>query len=312
MFCLGCGAEVASRSSICGVCGRDVGGAGGQAWSHGREAESVVSVTRPAPSTPSAVPVDASGFPQDWLGRILLFAVVGLAADMLLPWSDVYGQRQAISHLGAPAWALVGLFALAAMPIVRPSYRREPLISALPLLVGTFCAGIGVMYWVLLYRENQQASAIPNVLPPDSTALVSSVGGAVIAPDVGLYVFLLGCVALAAVGYQLFLAATSARNAGARQSAQVAVRAPSSSHPNIVQDAVRPPAAGSVESNAQNGHAPTRSLPAASETAALQTKVVGSNVVLPGSDAWNIAPRQPVLARHTGAAGWQRPRGKLR
>jgi hypothetical protein len=289
--------------------------------------------------------------PRDTTGRLLLLVVAGLAANLLAPWSIVYGQRQTMMHLGAPAWGLVALFALAALPLVRPAYRQEPLISVLPLVVGTFCAGIGAMYWLLLFRENEQASAISAPVPLNGS--IVSAPGVVIAPDVGLYLFLLGSAVLAVIGYQLFLAAAASRTATTAATLAATPRAPqpataaNAGQAGVTVASIRvagaslgvvgasqtlapssraeagaaagavpgqPGGIGLIGQNDQNGHVPI--LAAAPgvehEAPASRTSDSGVQVVLPGSPAWTEPPQQPTVIRHSAWGGWQRPPSRWR
>jgi hypothetical protein len=272
--------------------------------------------------------------------------VVGLAADLLAPWSIVYGQRQTMMHFGAPAWGLVALFALAALPLVRPAYRHDSLISVLPLVVGTFCAGIGAMYWLLLFRENEQASAISAPVPLNGS--IVSAPGVVIAPDVGLYLFLLGSTVLAVIGYQLFLAAAASRTAATLAAAPRALQAATAADAGQTGVAVASisiagagigmageiqtlATRGQTEASAaagaaalgrpadyaqigHNGHAPVLAAAAGveHEAPASRTSDSGVQVVLPGSPAWNEAPQQPTVIRHSAWGGWQRPPSRWR
>jgi hypothetical protein len=301
--------------------------------------------------TPVVAPrvlLDPPSFPRDTPGRLLLLTVIGLAADLLAPWSNVYGQREAMAHIGAPALGLVALFALAALPLVRGAFRHEPLIGMLPLLVGAFCAGIGAMYWLLLYRENQQATPIPTDFAPDVIGAQSHVGDVVIAPDIGLYLFLIGSGVLVVAGYQMFLAASSSRAASlAGMAASAAGTAPAGNTAaagvNVVarpaqagvvaagpagpagpagqgsQVASRPTlgaAEGSAGANGLNGHAPAAPGAGTLEAGRLAEHASngagGARVALPGSTAWNEAPQQPSIMRPAAFGAWKRAPGVRR
>jgi hypothetical protein len=302
--------------------------------------------------TPVVAPrvlLDPPSFPRDTPGRLLLLTVIGLAADLLAPWSNVYGQHEAIAHIGAPALGLVALFALAGLPLVRGSFRHEPLIAVLPLLVGAFCAGIGMMYWLQLYRENQQVTAIPTNFASDVIGSQAQVGDVVIAPDVGLYLFLIGSGVLVVAGYQIFLAASSSRAARlAEMAASAAGTAPAGTAAGVnvlarpaqigvvatgpagpagpagqgAQVASRPilaAAEGPAGATGLNGYAPaapgagTPGAGGLAEHASNASNGTGdARVALPGSTAWNEAPQQPSIMRPAAFGAWKRAPGVRR
>jgi hypothetical protein len=204
------------------------------------------------------------------------------------------------------------------------------------------------MYWLLLFRENEQATAISAPVPLNGS--FASTIGVIIAPDVGLYLFLLGSAVLAVIGYQLFLAAAASRTAATAATLTAAARVlQAATAADVAQAGVAVTSMsvagagigmaaeiqtlatrGQTEASAaagatpgmpgdraqigQNGHAPVLAAAAGVEHEAPASRTSGSGVqvVLPGSPAWNEAPQQPTVIRHSAWGGWQRPPSRWR
>lgn len=144
--------------------------------------------------------------PRDALGVTLLVVCAAMALDILAPWSESYSVRQSlVGRFGHPAFVVVAMALVAALPLYRPQWRRSPLCAAAPLVLGALSVGVGLTYYIFLARENSQAvNAIAGGYPP-LEAQTSS--GTPISPQLGLYLFILIGVVLIVTGYQLFLAA---------------------------------------------------------------------------------------------------------
>jgi hypothetical protein len=223
-----------------------------------------------------------------------------MLADLLLPWSVMYGEHLPLARLGPLAVALAALIALAGAPLVGREYRLNTKVAVLPLVIGAFCVGLGLTYWLFLARENSQAVAVA----PGGFADAAS--GPLISADIGLYLFILGAGVLAVIGYQLFLAAARASVTPAATAAAppVAAVAPAPAAPVTVREAVgAPPApiAAAVQ------RAPASSIAAAPPAPATQDSQ-RSSVILPGSAAWNEAPQLRAHMRPAAHLnGWRRP-----
>src|SRR5690348_11924325 len=161
MFCLECGTEMAVRARVCPACGHVYGDRersmaepqSAQADSHASTAEARAT---PPPSSQNTSAVkyvgdlSATGLPRDLPGRFVLGVSLGMAADLLLPWVSVNGQNVTPVSIGAPVVVVVALLAAATLPVYTITLRQHPVWSALPLMVGAFCGGIGLSVWLLL------------------------------------------------------------------------------------------------------------------------------------------------------------------
>ncbi len=339
MFCLGCGAEVPSRAARCRVCGRKLS-------SPTESSEATRDTSSASPSSlsvplatlastslqtgvhsPAVAPVvptsSATGLPRDPAGRLLLLIVVALAADLLAPWSIVYGQQKTMAANGASAWALLALFALAALPLLRPDYRVRPRFAVAPLAVGAFCLGAGIVYWALLIRENAaiQPVADPSSAPVDVVGVSSHpiMWQPTIGPGFGLYLFLIGSAVLAFVGYRLFLhaAVATARALGSQAaqpaSAQLSTVPAAPAAPASMPHAAPIPTAPAIAAPAA-ASSPLAAVSASESAPAPSAAPAAGHIALPGSAAWNEAPKIPTHIRPTrlGGSGWSRQAGVRR
>lgn len=343
VFCLGCGTEIPLRAASCPVCGRVLSASADASEatrntfsafpaSSGAHLATLASASSlqtglhsPPPAAPALPRTSATSLLRDTAGRVLLLTVVALAADLLAPWSIVYGQQKTMASSSASTLALLALFALAALPLLRPDYHARPLIAVAPLAVGAFCLGAGIFYWALLNRENALYSAQTqssqlgwsnNGSAPSEVAITSQ---SVVVPGFGLYLFLIGGLVLVVIGYRLFLQAALA---SAR--ATVAVTAPPASHspsmapmsPSIplvtpissATMAAGPAVASSplAAMSASEPRSPSAPLPA--PIPARRTTAAARDVVLPGSAAWNETPKFPALTHPTRLGGGGRSR----
>lgn len=339
MFCLGCGAEVPSRAARCRVCGRKLSSSTETSEATRESASPVVSTARLAtlasaslqtsvhsPSgTPNVSAASATGLPRDPAGRLLLLTAAALAADLLAPWSIVYGQQKTMAANGASAWALLALFLLAALPLLRSDYRARPHVAVVPLIVGAFCLGAGIFYWALLARENALAASQDSSPMPSGFVQIHSspaLSQAPIAPGFGLYLFLIGSGVLAFVGYRLFLqAALATAHATVRATAAPAIQPVSpTTQPATQSDSASMPQATAI-SPATPSAAPTAAssplaaILSASEPPPVSASTPAANhIALPGSAAWNEAPKVPTHIRPSrlGGSGWSRQAGVRR
>ena len=307
MFCMGCGAETPPYADRCPVCGRAIERAvGDNFYSRYNVAQatpvdatlvtrSEAARTQPAMEGPSITngDLDSPGLPRDATGRALLIAVVAMAADLLAPWINFYGQHLSPAMVGAPALLIVALLALAALPLMRPSWRKRTEYAAVPIVIGGICFGAALVVWIVVTIAGSQRQS-----PTESQLLLPS--NLLVAADVGLYLFAFGAGVLVFAGYQLFLAAASARAATrtplvsalllAAGTAEATDEASTSSAvPTPL--ALPTPAAGDV-ALASNGDAQ----PASSN----------GHVPLPGTAAWDAAPAPQTYTRPISLNGWRR------
>lgn len=322
MFCLGCGAETPPRATSCPVCGRELRGATGEVqWTVSPTASiPAAPVPRgsiayaPQTSAPSirAGDLDVPGLPRDGYGRALLVTAIAMAADLLLPWINNFGQRQAPAQLGLPILPVVVALVLAIVPLVRPSFRSQPPLAVLPVVVGGMLLGLSLVAWGIMTYASYQVSQQPQQFGPDGS-LVSQQPQTV-GPDVGVYLFILGSAVLIVTGYHVFLEA-------ARKSAPATV--------NLATAVIPPPPVAAVPASSDSGAispalqygASAAESATGAETAPVPAvrpaDVTGGvtdgeapkppPVPLPGSAAWHEAPKQPMYSRPSPlTGGWQR------
>ena len=349
---MGCGAETPPRAARCPVCGRESSlGGGAPVAPRDIPLHSTATATRPGALPPASVDVatarpstpdeplvistarggvSAPMLPKDALGVTLLVVCAALALDILAPWSASYTVRQSlVSRFGHPAYVVVALALIAALPLYHPRFRQVPLYTAAPLVVGALVVGIGLTYYVFLARENAQALSQTTFSSPllASQSRVSTP----ISPQLGLYLFMLIGVVLVVVGYQLFLAAVRAQYivvALPQLPAQPLVSAPSAvlaatafgapngvpSPSSVPLSAVSTPAQAAMGSTppperiSAASPAPSSAPPAPIPTpaAARSGTADHDDLVLPGTDAWNQPPVSPVFTKQTRMrGGWR-------
>lgn len=275
----------------------------------------------------------------------LLVLCAAMALDILAPWSESYSVRQSlVSRFGHPAFVVVGLALLAALPLYQPRFRRAPLCAAAPLVIGALAVGVGTTYYIFLARENAQVvSATSSGFSPQQAASIAV--GTPISPQLGLYLFILIGVVLVVVGYQLFLAAVQSQYviiAPAQLQALAQVHTPqpvitlpfapvahgmangNGGAPSPVSlPAPQPfavtsvaPAVARADATAAPQPAP-HALPIANGSAPLAgptptpptapASAAPKNLALPGTDAWNQPPTSPEFGKHARLrGGWRR------
>lgn len=262
----------------------------------------------PQASAPSirAGDLDAPGLPRDGYGRVLLITAIAMAADLLLPWLNSFGQRQAPAQLGLPILPVVVVLVLAIVPLVRPSFRARPPLAVLPVVVGGMLLGLSLVAWGIMTYASYQMSQQPQQLGPDGTLI--SPPPQTVGPDVGVYLFILGSAILIVTGYHVFLEA-------ARKSAPTTV--------NLAAAVIPPPPVAAVPASNDSGvtsptlqygatGAETAPVPVVRPADVMDGATGGETakqppVPLPGSAAWHEAPKQPVYSRPSPlTGGWQR------
>lgn len=187
---------------------------------HGPQPSAVAAPAQLHPATPDASAVFARAgadaatlLPKDALGVTLLVVCAAMALDILAPWSESYTVRQSlVSRFGHPAYVVVGLALVAAVPLYRRDWRRTPLCAAAPLVVGALAVGVGITYYIFLARENAQVvnfqlTSSGGFSSSPSLGSQAAASATPISPQLGLYLFMLLGAVMVVVGYQLFLAA---------------------------------------------------------------------------------------------------------
>ncbi len=304
MFCQGCGAEAPPRAAACHVCGRSLPvAADSYRWNEPpvTPAAIVPLVSSPVPvvaATPLAGvdrgDLDTFGLPKDWAGRAVILAALAMAANLLTPWATLGQRHVSAAQYGAPAIALLTTFAMAMVPVLHPSLRRQTLYAVIPLLVGAFCLGIGALGWVYLFYMSA-------TLARETIPFVESA-------DVGLYLFMVGSGALIALGYHLFLAAATARAAFGDDMFKTPPPPPATKPSSAIVTADTPgDTLQMLGASADAGH-PHDTAAATVSPPLVQPPVDGTepglSVVLPGSAEWSRTPEPPALQRLS--TGWRR------
>src|SRR5689334_12711313 len=218
MFCLECGTEMAIRARMCPTCGH-VYGDRERSLAEPQSAQVAQQTSAPgtaASSASSGAPAvkyvgdaSATGLPRDLPGRFVLGIALGMAADLLLPWVSVNGQNVTPASLGAPVIVVVALLAAAILPVFTVSLRQHPIWSALPLIIGAFCAGIAGSVWLLLAPLTQ---IFAQSFGSDPSNLLLS-------PQGGLYLFIIGSGVLLVSGQKMLAAMHESQLTDARRDA---------------------------------------------------------------------------------------------
>ncbi|MBF6589713.1 MAG: hypothetical protein IVW57_04165, partial [Ktedonobacterales bacterium] len=137
MFCMVCGAEVASHLTACPSCGKPVSvraPSSGELGDAMRD-ETLPAIAPPLVAAPLAPPPAVTGFadpsigygdvsgsllPRDTLGRVVVATSAAMAVDVLAPWVSVGGVHTPLVRIGAPVLALLAVLGLP-LVAVRPT-----------------------------------------------------------------------------------------------------------------------------------------------------------------------------------------------
>lgn len=330
------------RATRCPVCGRELarGTTGELQWTVsptssmpaipvpvGRGSIAFVpkaGATTPAIAAPSigAGDLDTPGLPRDAYGRALLIAAVAMAVDLLAPWINVFGQRQAPAQLGVLMLPVIGVLALTVLPLVRPAFRARPVLAVMPVVVGGMLLSLSLTAWGIVTYVSLRISMQSQQIGPDGNPIQQPTYN----PDVGMYLFILGSAVLIVCGYHVFLEAARRSAPGeerALTAALAAQRALMVATDSSDAEADEPFAVLSeAGSRSEVTLTEQEALSAADDAADAMVSDMASDTVgdthgsgmdgeqrvaLPGSAAWHAAPKQPVYSRQTPlAGGWQR------
>ncbi len=223
MFCMSCGAEAGFGAPTCSVCGASLGGtpepqAERRLPDHPSRRESLaIAVTVPSQPSVGYGDLETLGLPREPAERALLGGLCLLVLTLFLPWASVAGVGVSPFGLGMPAVLLIVIVAVAALPVLRPSFRRYAALAHAPVAVGAFFVGTGVCVWAVagLFAASGSQLAIwvssAPLLGPGDT-LSTRGPQALFTPGSGMYVAIVaGCIVL--------FAATTAHTPAAPHSA---------------------------------------------------------------------------------------------
>jgi hypothetical protein len=247
-----------------------------------RRAAIPVAAPQPRVATPSVSGGDLALFalPQDTTGRMVVVLPLLLAADLLAPWIVLGDARVSPVRAGLLVLLAALPFALIALMAVYLPLRQRPILAAIPLVVSALALGGGL---ILLLLVGPFGGRIMSVISAGTlvrlnvfivTGTQTPIPGPLpLAPDIGLYAFIVGGVALVIANY---------RRLEALIASQYTVSAPATS--SAVTSASGEQESG-VTPNQAEAVAPTPSarMPA---------------TPLPGTPGWNEAPELPVIVRN--------------
>jgi hypothetical protein len=312
MFCLGCGAELASRAEVCAICGRPAHPESPMSPRKVQRA-AAIAATGPAPSlTPSmelaaiaipaaqpqaAAPSVSSGdlamfaLPRDVTGRLVVALPFLMATDLLAPWI-VFGEAHiAPSRLGLLAVvAAMPLALIAAMTVYLP-FRQRPVLAAIPLVIASLALGGGAL---LLLMVGPFGARIVSVIGAGELAHLgefiasgtppSAVTPLTLLPDIGLYAFVAGAGALVVATYRRLDALITSH-----------YRAPAQA-----ETPVAPPIGPESDVIATQASAAVTTPGAGFSGARPEPKQTAHPVAtLPGTPGWTQAPELPSIVRNT-------------
>jgi len=308
MFCLGCGAELPARAEVCAICGRPAhpeSPMSPRAPKRATVTAASASVTSsaaapraailpPAPASHVVAPSVSSGdlalfaLPGDVTGRLVVALPLLLAADLLLPWIVLGDAQVAPARAGLLALVVALPFALIAVMTVYLPFRQRPILAAIPLIISALALGGGL---VLLLMVGPFGGRVVSLIGGGTLArlnvfLVSGIqtpipGPLPLAPDIGLYAFVLGAGALVVASY---------RRLDALITSQYSVSAP------VLAPAATPAEQAPEETqNPSEAVAPQASSPGARPA---ERRAPAPTALLPGTPGWTEAPELPAIVRN--------------
>ena len=169
----------------------------------------------PAPQPRAAAPSVSSGdlalfaLPGDVTGRLVVVLPLLLAADLLAPWIVLGDAQIAPARAGLFALVVALPFALIAAMTVYLPFRQRPVLAAVPLVVSALALGGGL---ILLLMVGPFGGRVVSLIGGGTIArlnvfIVSGTqtpipGPLPLAPDIGLYAFIVGAGALVVASYR--------------------------------------------------------------------------------------------------------------
>ena len=172
-------------------------------------------ILSPAPHPRAAAPSVSSGdlalfaLPGDVTGRLVVVLPLLLAADLLAPWIVLGDAQIAPARAGLFALVVALPFALIAAMTVYLPFRQRPVLAAIPLVVSALALGGGL---ILLLMVGPFGGRVVSLIGGGTIArlnvfIVSGTqtpipGPLPLAPDIGLYAFIVGAGALVIASYR--------------------------------------------------------------------------------------------------------------
>jgi hypothetical protein len=260
-----------------------------------RAAIPIPSIPSPAPQSRAAAPSVSSGdlalfaLPGDVTGRLVVVLPLLLAADLLAPWIVLGDAQIAPARAGLFALVVALPFALIAAMTVYLPFRQRPILAAIPLVVSALALGGGL---VLFLMVGPFGGRVVNLIGEGTLArlkvfLVSGTqtpipGPLPLAPDIGLFAFIVCAGALVVASYRRLDALITSQYSAAALVTTPAV-APASSEQ----------AAEEASKGLEGGASGANSL--GTQSAQNQPSAPSP---LPGTPGWNEAPQLPAIVRN--------------
>jgi hypothetical protein len=247
---------------------------------------------KPRVTAPSVSSGDLALFalPGDVTGRLVVVLPLLLVADLLLPWIVLGDAQIAPARLGLVALLVALPFALIAAMTVYLPFRQRPVLAAIPLTISALALGGGLVLFLMVGPFGGRVVSLigGGTLARLNVFLVSGTqtpipGPLPLAPDIGLYAFVLGAGALVVASY---------RRLDTLVTSQYSALAP-----------VEPVAAATPSSEQTPGEASNSSVAvvpgaSASEVRSTESHAPGPIAPLPGTPEWNAAPELPTIRRN--------------
>jgi hypothetical protein len=256
----------------------------------------IPSISSPAPRPRAAAPSVSSGdlalfaLPGDVTGRLVVVLPLLLAADLLAPWIVLGDAQIAPARAGLFALVVALPFALIAAMTVYLPFRQRPVLAAIPLVVSALALGGGL---VLFLMVGPFGGRIVNLIGEGTLArlkvfLVSGTqtpipGPLPLAPDIGLYAFVVGAGVLVVASY---------RRLDALITSQYSAAAP------VTTPAMAPTAPAQSSQEASKVPEGGASGAGSTESQSVKNRPSASRAPLPGTPGWNEAPQLPAIVRN--------------
>jgi hypothetical protein len=250
-------------------------------------------IPSPAPQPRAAAPSVSSGdlalfaLPGDMTGRLVVVLPLLLVADLLAPWIVLGDAQIAPARAGLLALVVALPFALIAAMTVYLPFRQRPVLAAIPLVVSALALGGGL---ILLLMVGPFGGRVVSLIGGGTIARLNVFivtgtqtpipGPLPLAPDIGLYAFVVGAGALVVASY---------RRLDTLITSQYSATAP------VMTPAMAPAAAGQASEEAPQ--APEGSAPGA-RSPAVENRPSAPTAPLPGTPGWNEAPQLPAIVRN--------------